>query len=97
MTCPICSNKPMNCDCSKEAKELYYLREEMEQENSKRLEALKPANLREQERRELFKTVAISLSAQYSLWGDSYFKEVKSLTEAILKSADNFAKEEGGE
>ena len=29
MTCPICDNKPMNCDCTEEAKQLYMLRAEI--------------------------------------------------------------------
>ena len=29
--CPICGNKPMNCDCSSEAIELYYLTEKFEE------------------------------------------------------------------
>lgn len=87
MTCPICGNKPMNCDCTQEARQLYSLRQEMaEKEDSSDYN----------ERRELFKSVALIFIKQRefrnSLY-DSDLDDVRQTTETILQAASNFSKD----
>jgi len=91
MTCPICTNKPMNCDCSQEAKELYYLRQQLEENSDEH---------RQQERKRLFQEVALAYWREnchsHSLTGNDGFglAEVTRITEAILQASEEFAKEQ---
>jgi hypothetical protein len=90
MSCPICTNKPFDCDCSQEAKQLYYLREEIEKQGSATTE-----EMRQLERRELFKQVALNLIHQSVSNGadEEFLKIIGESTEAILQAAEAFSKE----
>lgn len=98
MICEICGNKPMNCDCSREAKELFYLRQELEEQREQTKANI--INSSGQERRELFKQVAVRLIdgkdgfAELKLVEPWYVIEARVITEAILKAADEFEKEQ---
>lgn len=93
MSCEICGNKPMNCDCSREAKELYYLRQELEEQRQQtKANIINSSGL---ERRELFKAVAIGtircLNGDYFVWDVA---DAKRITEDILAAVDEFEKEQ---
>lgn len=100
MSCPICFCKPMNCDCTQEAKQLYYLRQEMSESQDEQLSA------KQAERRELFKQVAVLSFDKLSFeWEGSQsvglshqcYKFIATCAEAILKAADEFSKKDSHE
>lgn len=97
MTCPICTNKPANCDCTQEAKELYYLRDALEQAANRTATA---EEADQQRRRDLFERVALRCIKDFSQPTDTggYFvcelEAAKQITNEILTAADKFVKGE---
>lgn len=93
MSCEICGNKPMNCDCSREAKELYYLRQELEEQRQQTKANI--INSSGFERRELFKQVALKTIHRYESNGGDFRcywdeRSARRITDEILTEADTY-------
>lgn len=91
MACEICGNKPMNCDCTEGDKKAYDLEDELNQLKSEM------SNEREQERKMLFKQVALVWLEEHRFRNsvyDSDLDDVRQVTESIITAANKFAKEQ---